>query len=251
MNKTLEMDNVIKCLALELPEPVWNDVNKKWQEFKATLQQSHAVSGEVEELAKAFADSKERRGCSYWSGLVVGFKSGYAAAPKGMRGNIITDEQLDKAWGYANFGTTPKRRVVSEALEKITQGYHNGRTATAIIEELGLVECREKGRYYVLTDLGLKYLRAHEPPDSEAGYGWISVNERLPADNEDYEVWVKGNIIPIIAHYLSKKYFSDNYDDENYMEEGWYYSHAYNFHRPEFTLDVTHWRPLPQPPSNP
>lgn len=32
-----EMDKVVKCLALQLPEAVWDDVNKKWQELKAQL----------------------------------------------------------------------------------------------------------------------------------------------------------------------------------------------------------------------
>ena len=30
-----DMDKAIRCLALELPEPVWNDVNKRWQNLKA------------------------------------------------------------------------------------------------------------------------------------------------------------------------------------------------------------------------
>ena len=30
-----DMDNLIKCLALELPEDVMSFVNKKWQSFKA------------------------------------------------------------------------------------------------------------------------------------------------------------------------------------------------------------------------
>lgn len=71
---------------------------------------------------------------------------------------IVTDKQLDKAWGYANFGDTPKRKVILEALEKITQGYHNGSTATAIVKELKLIE--QRNRNYVLTDKGLKYLLA-------------------------------------------------------------------------------------------
>jgi len=32
-----EMDKAIRCLALELPEPIWKDVNDRWQKFKAKL----------------------------------------------------------------------------------------------------------------------------------------------------------------------------------------------------------------------
>jgi hypothetical protein len=34
---TEEMDKAVKCLMLELPGPVWNDVNQKWQAFKYSL----------------------------------------------------------------------------------------------------------------------------------------------------------------------------------------------------------------------
>lgn len=29
-NEIKKMSTAVKCLALELPEPVWNDVNEKW-----------------------------------------------------------------------------------------------------------------------------------------------------------------------------------------------------------------------------
>lgn len=43
-----DMDRSIKCLALELPEPVWQDVNNKWQAFKAEFPTLST------ELAKSF-----------------------------------------------------------------------------------------------------------------------------------------------------------------------------------------------------
>ena len=33
-----EMDKVIKCLALELPESVWNDVDVKYRSLKAKVE---------------------------------------------------------------------------------------------------------------------------------------------------------------------------------------------------------------------
>lgn len=82
---------------------------------------------------------------------------------------------------------------------------------------------------------------------------WISVKDKLPDDNKDYQVWEKGSIIATSAHYLTKKYFLDNYDDETYMDEGWYYSFKYPFDdhiQHDEPLDVTHWMPLLTPPKD-
>ena len=68
---------------------------------------------------------------------------------------IITDEQLAKAWGYANFGNTDKREIVANVLLKCACGYYTGATAKAIVSELGLV-----GKNWTLTKLGKKYLWA-------------------------------------------------------------------------------------------
>ena len=35
--KIAEMDKSIKCLALELPGPVWDDVARRWNELKTEL----------------------------------------------------------------------------------------------------------------------------------------------------------------------------------------------------------------------
>lgn len=96
------------------------------------------------------------------------------------------------------------------------------------------------------------YRKNHPEPTTVKPDGWISV-ETLPDDNKDYQVWEKGSLVPSVAHYLSKKYFIENYEDENYMEEGWYYSHGYVFdnYLPEIPLNVTHYRTLPQPPTQP
>lgn len=67
---------------------------------------------------------------------------------------IITDEQMDAAWGSANFGITPKREVLRNALLKCASGYYTGYTAKRILEELGLVH-RSK---WQLSKLGKQYL---------------------------------------------------------------------------------------------
>lgn len=81
------------------------------------------------------------------------------------------------------------------------------------------------------------------------GDGWVRVEDGLPEGQDDYEVWVKGCTIPLVAHFNSKEYFKENYDQEDYMEEGWYFSFDYRRSMGgEGPVEVTHWRPLPAPP---
>jgi hypothetical protein len=37
MDAIAEMSKSVKCLALELPESVWNDINKRWNAVLAQL----------------------------------------------------------------------------------------------------------------------------------------------------------------------------------------------------------------------
>ena len=76
---------------------------------------------------------------------------------------ILTDEQINIAWGNANFGSISKRNVVAGALLKCASGYYTGNTAKCIIEELGLVT-----KKWTLTTLGKRYLFA-------AFYGGLSI----------------------------------------------------------------------------
>jgi hypothetical protein len=70
---------------------------------------------------------------------------------------IITNEQLDLAWGNADFGSRSKRDILKFALLKATCGYANGHTAECIIKELGLVgKSQMKGN--TLTKKGKEYL---------------------------------------------------------------------------------------------
>ena len=66
---------------------------------------------------------------------------------------IITDEELDKAWGYANFGNCSKRDILRSTLLKCASGYYTGHTAKCIVEELGLVT-----KKWTLTKKGKQYL---------------------------------------------------------------------------------------------
>lgn len=68
---------------------------------------------------------------------------------------IITDEQLNNAWGNADFGDLPKRKVLANALLKYASGYSTGKTISCIADELGLITKSGK-----LSALGKKYLFA-------------------------------------------------------------------------------------------
>jgi hypothetical protein len=76
---------------------------------------------------------------------------------------ILTDEQINIAWGNANFGSISKRNVIAGALLKCASGYYTGNTAKCIVEELGLVT-----KKWTLTKLGKRYLFA-------AFYGGLSI----------------------------------------------------------------------------
>lgn len=66
---------------------------------------------------------------------------------------IISDEQVDKVHGNANFGSTGKREVVDQGLLKCASGYYQGYTSTKILTEHGLID-----KEYKLTAKGRTYL---------------------------------------------------------------------------------------------
>tara|TARA_R110002073_G_scaffold314073_1_gene486218 strand:- start:899 stop:1177 length:279 start_codon:yes stop_codon:yes gene_type:complete len=72
--------------------------------------------------------------------------------------DLVTDKQIDIAWGHADFGGKhSKREVISNALLKFTCGYETGHTIYAICEELGLLSQEWKPQ---LTPRGQRFLFA-------------------------------------------------------------------------------------------
>ena len=66
--------------------------------------------------------------------------------------DMVTEEEIDQVWGYANFGPCITRiDVVRFGLLKCAAGYHQGSTSRAIITELGLItdgyKLTKRGRY--------------------------------------------------------------------------------------------------------
>lgn len=74
--------------------------------------------------------------------------------------SIIPDAEIERVHGNANFGGTPKRQVVNEALLKAACGYSNGHTACQIIAEHGLVKAENRRGTTALTPKGRRYLWA-------------------------------------------------------------------------------------------
>jgi len=73
---------------------------------------------------------------------------------------IVSDEDLDKAYGNANFGSTEKRDVIRYGVLKCVSGYYQGHTSTCIVTNLGLVDkeykITPKGRTYLWAAFGKK-----------------------------------------------------------------------------------------------
>jgi len=70
--------------------------------------------------------------------------------------DLITEDQLETAFGHSNFGSRSKREVLIDTLKKVAGGWHTGHTAMVISLELGLIE--KRSTHYGLTESGLNYL---------------------------------------------------------------------------------------------
>ena len=66
---------------------------------------------------------------------------------------IISDAQIAKIFGNANYGMMARRDVVRFGLLKCVCGYRQGHTSTQILNELGLTT-----KKYAITKKGKKYL---------------------------------------------------------------------------------------------
>lgn len=77
-----------------------------------------------------------------------------------MCSDIVSDEELNTAFAYANFGKRTKRDVIIDTLKKVAQSWHCGHTSMCIVKELDLVT--ERNQSYGLTDKGLNYLLSHK-----------------------------------------------------------------------------------------
>lgn len=79
--------------------------------------------------------------------------------------------------------------------------------------------------------------------EAEHDNGWISVKDRLPDKDGKYMVWYKGESC-ICEFDAESQTFGYTYDDYDEM-----YSHLVCWDD-DMHKDVTHWRPLPEPPES-
>lgn len=69
---------------------------------------------------------------------------------------IVTDEELNKAYGNSNFGSLSQRDVLKYAVLKCASGFHQGHTGKSIAQELGLISTKRGSNE--LTRKGKDYL---------------------------------------------------------------------------------------------
>lgn len=70
---------------------------------------------------------------------------------------MITDGEIESAWGNANFGeylNANKRELINNTVLKCASGYYTGATAKAIAIQLGLISPTK----WMLTKKGKEYL---------------------------------------------------------------------------------------------
>lgn len=87
---------------------------------------------------------------------------------------IISDAEIIRVHGHANFGDISPREVVNEGVRKYAVGYHSGHTQLCILLEHGLITKPRPGSYDAnLTKKGKRYARA---------MGWPNLSTPAGAD---------------------------------------------------------------------
>lgn len=101
---------------------------------------------------------------------------------------IISDEEVKRVHGHANFGTMTPREVLADGVWKYSMGYSGGHTQLCILLEHKLITKPKPGSYKAnLTVKGKAYLRSlnpanpadwmgePEPPNPAREYIWAVV----------------------------------------------------------------------------
>lgn len=101
---------------------------------------------------------------------------------------IISDAEITRVHGHANFGPTmTPRDVVNEGVRKYAIGYHSGYTQLCILLEHGLITKPRPGRYDAnLTKKGKKYARAlHQIEKAHAAVPALTARHEAPAPEDE------------------------------------------------------------------
>lgn len=112
---------------------------------------------------------------------------------------IITDAQIDEAWGNADFGTSARRDVINGGIMKVVGGYSNGFTLRQILNELGLVTLEKYTGKAELTSLGRLFVfalyedqRWYWDTQTARELSLISTIENLIDDNTQLRDHIRG-----------------------------------------------------------
>jgi hypothetical protein len=82
---------------------------------------------------------------------------------------IVSDDEISKVHGHANFGAMTPRKVVNDGVRKTAVGYHCGHTQFTILREHGLITKPRAGSYDAdLTKKGKAYARVLYLADTRA-----------------------------------------------------------------------------------
>ena len=74
---------------------------------------------------------------------------------------IISDAEITRVHGYANFGDMTPREVVNDGVRKYAVGFTGGHTQLCILLYHGLIQKPKPGKYRAdLTEKGKRYARA-------------------------------------------------------------------------------------------
>lgn len=74
---------------------------------------------------------------------------------------IISDEEIVRVHGHANFGSMTPREVVNDGVRKYAVGYTGGSTQLSILREHGLITAPKGISYQAnLTEKGKRYARS-------------------------------------------------------------------------------------------
>ena len=115
---------------------------------------------------------------------------------------IISDEDIIRVHGYANFGGMTPREVVNDGVRKYAVGFTGGHTQLCILLEHGLIRRPRPGKYRAsLTEKGKRYARSIWKthfcradvctPKDERVRALVEAVARGPIANEDMQGWIK------------------------------------------------------------
>lgn len=148
---------------------------------------------------------------------------------------IISDAEVIRVHGNANFGTMRPREVVNDGVRKAALGYHTGHTQFCILRDHGLITKPRGMSYDVnLTKKGKRYARglsifaAPAQPDPAAD-AWRPIASVVP--NEQVMIWRPSE-------------FAEDHTFRAVLEDGTWYVHDGKFDHPLRGDYPTHWRPL-------